>query len=384
MKYSIYCIVFTLTLACNSPKKGEDGNLPSLEISMDTVMIDPGQEILFLNAGLRQSALSEDKKYLYNVNPQEYLIEQINLNSLKFEKKYFFEKEGPNGVGNYVRDFSLISENKLFISAYPKDNILHWQGRKLESIDIIEMGKEHEKLEEADRTFKTISLDPDGSQFASLISNYENKTTFFALINRNNKTFKKLAIPGIEKAKNFEPLLNDGESAMGLGTDRYLLEEGGKIILGTGVSNELYVMDKTSDSLRHITFNSQLTPNEKSGTYPAEVGDWNQFQSYFKEIQEDINFKGPVWDEKKQVYYRFSYQMIFDDNAVKKENQSFPQASGARVYLSVLDKDLNLIAEGTVPELDRYPKFHFAKDSKLWVFENIEDEMGFVRLDVSW
>jgi len=384
MKYSIYSIFIALILACNSQKKGADGDLPTLEISMDTVMIDPGQEILFLNWGLDISALSEDKKHLYNVNPQEYFIEQINLNSLKFEKKYFFEKEGPNGVGNYVRDFSLISEDKIFISAYPKENILDWQGRKLESFDIAEMGKQHKQMEDADRPFKTISLAPDGSQFASLISNYEEKTAFFALINRNNKTFKKFAIPAIEKAKNFEPLLNDGESAMGLGTDRYLMEEGGKIILGTGVSNELYVMDKTSDSLRHITFNSQLTPNEKSGTYPAEVGDRKQFQSYFKEIQEDINFKGPVWDEKKQVYYRFSYQLLFEDNPEQKEKQFFPQPSGATVYLSVLDKELNLIAEGTVPELDRYPGFYFSKDGKLWMFENIEDEMGFLRLDINW
>ncbi|WP_240477961.1 hypothetical protein [Cyclobacterium amurskyense] len=49
-----------------------------------------------------------------------------------------------------------------------------------------------------------------------------------------------------------------------------------------------------------------------------------------------------------------------------------------------MDKELNLIAEGTVPEMDRYPRFHFAKDGKLWLFENIEDEMGFVRFDINW
>tara|TARA_R110002124_G_scaffold223917_7_gene389366 strand:+ start:20389 stop:21201 length:813 start_codon:yes stop_codon:yes gene_type:complete len=268
MKDSIYCIVFALFLACSGQKNGADGALPPLVITMDTVVIDPGEEILFLNGRLRLSALSEDKKYLYNVNLQEYLIEQINLNSLEFEKNYPFEKEGPNGVGNYVRGFSLIIKDKLFISAYPKDNVLDWQGRKLESIDIIEMIKEYEELDEEDRSNKTISLATDGSQFASLISNYRNKTTFFALINRNNKTFKKFAIPGIEKAKNFEPFLDDGESAMGLGTDRYLIKEGGKLILGTGISSELYVMDKDSDSLRHITFNSQLTLTKKAVPIP--------------------------------------------------------------------------------------------------------------------
>jgi hypothetical protein len=383
MKISIYSIILLLAIACSGPKKGESER-PSLEINMDTVVIDPGQEILFLNYGLGLSAVSKDKKYLYNFNPQEYSMEQINLNSLEFEKKHTFEKEGPNGVGDYLRAFSLINEDMLFLSSYPKENIFDWQGKKLESFDIGEMGLEQEQLEEGDRPYKTISLSPNGKHFASLISNYEKKTTSFALIDRDDNTIKKLAIPAIEKAANFEPLLNDGETTVGLGANRYLIEEGGKVILGTSVSNELYVLDKTNDSLQHITFNSQLTPNEKSGTYPPEVADRSQFEGYFKKIQEDINFAAPVWDEKKEVYYRISFQMKFDENAAVPENGFFAPPNGADVYLSVLDEDLNLIAEGTFPEMDRYPGLYFGKDGHLWLFENIEDEMGFVRLNISW
>jgi hypothetical protein len=383
MKISISSIILVFAIGCSSPKEGES-DLPTLEITMDTVMIDPGQEILFLNYGLGLSALSEDKKYLYNINPQEYSIEQINLNSLEFEKKHTFEKEGPNGVGDYLRGFSLINEEMLFFSTFQMENIFDWQGKKLESFDISEMGMDQEQLEEGDRPLKTKSLSSDGKEFASLISNYEKKTTSFALIDRDNKTFKKLAIPAIEKAGNFEPFLNDGETAVGLGANRFLIDEGGKVILGTSVSNELYVLDKTNDSLQHITFNSQLTPNEKSGTYPAEVADRSQFEGYFKKIQEDINFAAPVWDEKKQVYYRISFQMKFDENAAVPENGFFTPPNGADVYLSVLDENLNLIAEGTFPEMDRYPGLHFGKNGKLWLFENIEDEMGFVRLNISW
>ncbi|MDN3687273.1 hypothetical protein [Cyclobacterium jeungdonense] len=49
-----------------------------------------------------------------------------------------------------------------------------------------------------------------------------------------------------------------------------------------------------------------------------------------------------------------------------------------------MDKDFNPISEGELPEINNYPPFHFAKDGKLWLFENIEDEMGFVRMDISW
>ena len=101
---------------------------------------------------------------------------------------------------------------------------------------------------------------------------------------------------------------------------------------------------------------------KKTGTYPKELGDRVQFEDYSRKIYEDINFRNPVWDEKKKVYYRFSFQMKYDDNAKLKEGQEFPQPFGATVYLSILDKELNLIAEGEVPELNNYPPFHFAKD----------------------
>ncbi|GAB3010045.1 hypothetical protein GCM10027284_30680 [Cyclobacterium sediminis] len=384
MKYSAYCFAFCLILACSGPKTGEDGASPSLNITMDTVLINPGQEILYLNSRLRLSALSDDKKYLYNVNPQEYLIEQIDLNKLAFKKIHRFEKEGPNGIGQYFFRFSLIDEDRLFFSTYEHEGIFNWEGKKLKTFNITELGKGQGQLVDEDRPFKTISRTPGGNQFVSLISNFQEKSNSLALIDLDQSTFIKLAIPAIEKAQKFQIILREGQGSAATGLDRYLLKEGDKILVGTEASSELYVMEMESDSLKHITFKSQLTPNEKTGEYPSEVSDRTQFRNYLIKIKEEINFMAPVWDEEKQVYYRFSYQMTYDESKVTDENQFFPQPSGAIVYLSVLDKELNLITEGKVPELSKSPPFHFAKDGKLWLFENIEDEMGFVRLDIKW
>tara|TARA_R110002111_G_scaffold700_3_gene5524 strand:- start:4928 stop:6085 length:1158 start_codon:yes stop_codon:yes gene_type:complete len=385
MKSSFYCITLFIFFACNNQKPASDGDeLPSLEISLETVVIDPGEELLFLNSNLSLSALSEDKKYLYNINSKEYTIEQINLNTLAFEKKYRLEKEGPNEVGHSIHSFSLINEDKLFISTFYNDGIFNWQGEKLESFGIKEIGIGLGILEEGDRPYKTVSIASDGSKFASLIHNFEDKRRSFILIEPANNTIKELPIPAIEKAKNYDVALVEERTLAIVGPQRYLNIEEGKAILGTEASSELYVLDKNADSLRHITFNSRLIPNEKSGTYPPEVSSKNQFLTYALKIQKDISYKAPVWDDKRKVYYRFSFQYIFDENAIPKENQLFLRPIGATVYLSVLDKDFNLVAEGAVPELDRNPSFHFAKDGKLWLFENIEDEMGFVRLDINW
>lgn len=52
------------------------------------------------------------------------------------------------------------------------------------------------------------------------------------------------------------------------------------------------------------------------------------------------------------------------------------------MYISIFDKDLNLLAESLVPELKAPPKRHFMKDGKIWIFENIADELAFIRLKI--
>jgi hypothetical protein len=382
VKNSIYCIFFALFLACSGQKNGADGALPPLEITMDTVVIDPGEEILYLKRRVRVNAISEDKKYLYNVDPLKRSIEQINLNKLALEKKHHFEREGPNGT-EAIWTISLIGDDKLHIINSTNEHVFNWQAEKLESFNITEIGKESEQLEEGYEVHKTISIASDSKQFASLISDHEKKDMSFAIINIEDRTFKKFPVPAIDKARNFEISSNEGGMGSTLSARRYLLKEGGKVLLGTNVSNELYVLDQTNDSLRHITFNSQLNPNEKSGNYPSEVGDLSQFDSYFQKIAEDISYMEPVWDEKKHVNYRMSFRSKFDENATAREGQPF-LPTGYECYISVLDKDLNLIAEDHFQTIDTYPNIYFAKDGKLWLFENIEDEMGFVRLEITW
>ncbi|NHE58879.1 hypothetical protein [Cyclobacterium plantarum] len=57
--------------------------------------------------------------------------------------------------------------------------------------------------------------------------------------------------------------------------------------------------------------------------------------------------------------------------------------SETKVYLTAFDKDLNMLGEILVPQLRKKPARHFAKDGKIWIYEKMEDEMGFVRLAIS-
>jgi hypothetical protein len=224
-------------------------------------------------------------------------------------------------------------------------------------------------LEDTDRPNRILSLSEEGNKFATLLTNFKSKTNSLAIIDANLKTFKKHAIPAVEKASDFEIFLNDDKTYVGMSSYRFLINEGDKIIIGTNVSNEMYMYDQESDSLQLLSYQGPLIPNQKSGTYPAEVSDKAEFLKYRKEILEDINFMAPVWDEKKQVYYRLSFHMKYDESAEIPKEGFFPQASGTEAFISILDKDFNLITEGNFPELNPNPGLHFVKDGKLWIFE---------------
>ena len=83
----------------------------------------------------------------------------------------------------------------------------------------------------------------------------------------------------------------------------------------------------------------------------------------------------PFWDQVGECFYRFSYQelpeVIGGDGGIR-----------SKVYLTVLDKDLNQLGETLLPQLTKRPGKHFAKDGEIWIYENMNDEMGFVRLNM--
>ncbi|SEJ15341.1 protein of unknown function [Cyclobacterium xiamenense] len=383
MKNALILALFLVLVSCQSSgNESESGQ--EFDVQLDTVMIHPGEEILFLNWGLGQAKLTPDKKYLYNFNYQEYSIEKIDLDELKFVRKISLDKEGPNGVGANFRNLEMIGEDRFLFCSYGQDNIVNDQGKKVEQFDLGKLAESSGELEEGDYIQVPLSIGNEGQHFAGMVTNWEKKTAKLVLIDRETNQVTSFPAPEIEKAAKFEIMLNDGEMRMGLGTYRFGKAENGRMIFGTGVGHELYVLEPDTGEFQLVRYASEFLPPGKSGEYPAEVSSQAEMRNVHQKIQSDINFMGPVWDEQKGVFYRISFRMIYDDTQPIPEGRFMREPSGSHVYLTVLDEQFNPIREGKLLAMATYPPFHFAKDGKLWFFENIEDEMGFVRMDISW
>lgn len=80
------------------------------------------------------------------------------------------------------------------------------------------------------------------------------------------------------------------------------------------------------------------------------------------------------------MYYRFSHKEVFEDAST--EAFQFPTATGAEVFLTIFDENLSMLAETEISSISMPPQKHFVKDGKIWMFVNMEDEIGFVRLAI--
>ena len=89
------------------------GYFSNLQFSLDTVVIDPGKEIIFLKNSLFGADKSKDDRYLFNFNIDDHTLEKIDLDELRLEVKLPFEKEGPNGTGQNVGKIKVQNENFL-------------------------------------------------------------------------------------------------------------------------------------------------------------------------------------------------------------------------------------------------------------------------------
>jgi hypothetical protein len=134
--------------------------------------------------------------------------------------------------------------------------------------------------------------------------------------------------------------------------------------------------DTEMDSLFFRSYDSQLTANHKLKNYQLQHESDESFDEEYNRFLQEINFLAPFWDEKNQIFYRFSYQQIPTEDKINAELKW-------KVFLTALDKDLNLIGEIYVPQLTKVPAKHFSKDGKIWIFENIKDELAFQVIEIA-
>jgi hypothetical protein len=379
MKHLYTLIVMGLLFSCSSERNTGERDFAKMRFSLDTVMVDPGEEIINLKNGLFLSVLSSDKKLLYNFDPAKTVFEKINLDRLVLEEKIPFEKEGPNGTGQYLSNISMDNNNQLQLTNYQSTGIFTLKGQKIREIKLLKQVFEGDQLKDGESFAPELFISTDGKKLFGLIRSYTEKGYALGVVDLESNILKRHELEDFSRTQDYHVKLVLSGNAMSIkGVIVRIQEHRGKYLISNEIFNTMVLYDPALDSLSYIRYDNTLTENSKKGNYRKEVDSHQAFSKEINLIEQEINFSAPLWDDDNKIFYRFSYQAKpLDENTEEHAPQKYD------IFLTILDASFKVLGESRLNALSKLPSKPFVKNGKIWLFENIDDELGFVRLTVN-
>ncbi|MDR7131509.1 hypothetical protein J2X69_003873 [Algoriphagus sp. 4150] len=371
----LFPFILAISASCASKEGGENTEAGFIDFSyeIDTVMVDAGDHFFFLNWGLSLSDVSPDRKYLYNLNPDSYLLEIVDLDGLKLKKTVQLEKEGPDGVGApYYRKIQVLENGNICLFGQFKVNIVSEEGKLVNTIDFDQIKIPNYDQKEEEKIGWNSVLSDEGKLFASTLANvdYNKPAKGIVVIDLATDSINYIPMNLFHELKQFE-IIHQVGNAPGIysGESTYLRFIDDNLIISSSAYNEVYDYDTSTDSLSHFSFKATLTENEKIRNFPNQVSSNKEWADAEKAKNEQVSFQAFFKIPEQNIFWRVSTdkdRMIADSVVLKQ-------------VVTFFDDDYKMLKE---QELENFhsSKKPFFKDGMLYSFINLEDEMAFIRL----
>ncbi|WP_339874968.1 DUF4221 family protein [uncultured Algoriphagus sp.] len=363
-KVTLIIFVFLCFSCGKSVEEVKDTNI-DFSYTVDTVMVDSGDGIIYLKRGLNTAALSPDKKMLFNFNPDIPEFEVIDLENLMLDQRIKMEKEGPLGTGD-PRSILISTDGKIFFTSFVDVREFNAQ---LDSMKIYSIPKEKFKGLDADESLDAdFHVTTDGKFLFVPYGpgDFQKARKGFAIIELSRMDIKKVPLDLFERSNEYvRTWIENGniQSQSRETLSYYQLKD--KLIISSHNFNEAFLYDLTTDSLTHKVFTSKLTPNAKKVSERNTGNSFEEMMEITEEAHKQVEFGNFLYDGKSDKLFRFTTDLdrMIGDTATFKN------------VITIFDSDLNQLHEEVV-DFNR-PNFSFFKDGKLWSYVNVEDELGF-------
>ena len=375
MKYLI--ILILLFSACTARKI--EVEYPSVSYSLDTVRINSKDEILDLWGFSSFSDLNFDENSIFSYNSFNHSLDQIDLEKLEFTKRIPLEKDGPNGTGEIFVGFNVLKDDRFFIKSYVESAIFDGTGNLIQKVDWINsIDSNGEKYD--DSPMIQILVDSEDLLVFGLSYDYENIEVNLHVLSVGENKVDRL---NLNSKKSYGDLsIRSARSGNIVGPSIELINQNNKIIISYEFSNEIVYYDYKVKALRFVDYNPTLTPKRVKPPN-ISVGPLEQIIKEIKHFKEQVSYYRPVWDIESKQYFRLSTTTIFSEENKENSKATYGETQEIKVFLTVFDSEFNLLSELEIEELSDFDNDYFIKDGKLWLFINLDDEMGFVRISLN-
>lgn len=378
MKNLIALLSIIALFSCSEKAEKTSSNiLENLSFSVDTVVVDSGEDMFILSHGLGGKVLNNDKSKLLFFENEPFNLVEVDLNNLKLVGKTPFQREGPNGVGpNWLR-FQLGPPGALFVQGYRMQGIFNGAGELIESLNVVPEGIDPELANNFQQLYASAVFDFEKNLIYSQPASETSQKNELYIIDQQTKNVRIEPIPEMEAVKEFAGTLitESGESTMinffGVGTYMYL--ENDQLLIAAGAMSGIYRLDFNTDSLEFVDIQHQAFPKRMTFTVNNSPTDQANFEEDRRKVFEHLNYMEPRWDDTREMYLRLGRKTFLGE---KREDP--PRYE---VFLFAYDADFNVLGETKIDCLDEVPGSYFWKDGKLWNYLNVNDELGFAVID---
>ncbi|MCH7414075.1 DUF4221 domain-containing protein [Belliella sp. R4-6] len=375
MKHLILSIFVLLLFSCSESREKQSGeDYSDFSISMDTVIVDSGEDILMAATNPFGHSSNSDNSSLIFYEGKSAELEIVDLKNLQLLEKKTFEKEGPNGIGQNVYQARWINDNLIAFSDWNKITLADFDGNVQQRIDLSE---DWVKAGLGVTDFLSMmGFSNDGKLMYCSITNFSKINSNIVQVDIENKTTKFIELPEFEKRENFRVSFKNENGGTSMNSPNLSMDKNyDKVIFWTNVINNVYVYDPKTDSLRFEMITNNIFPNEKMGTYVNDVTSNEARAEEINKINQEISFSSLLWDDKNNVYYRFAHQQL---PKIADEPTKY------KTYISIIDESYNVVGEKEITDIiPLVPNAKFVRDGKIYLFLNVDDELGYVRLKIN-
>lgn len=374
--YSLY-FCLCLFFSCNESKDAgspEEGNiLENLTFSVDTVVIDPGEDFINLGFGLGAFDLTKDKKQLLFFENKPLNLITVDLDGLKVLEKNEFDSEGPNSVGSFIGELETGPSQQIFLKGFNAQGIFNTNGELNQDLKIFPDGLDPEYTNDFLKLYGSAIYDFQSKKLYSQPYSEIAKINELWIIDPSSKSMKTYSIPKMKSVSDYYITLTqktaEGTNMMYYGPSDYMDMQNGQLLISGGSMSGFYKLKLGADSIEFVDIKHKTVPNEWNITVINDSPDEAIFRDEQRKIAEQINFMDLKWDETRQLYLRLGKRTFLG------ENRGDPNTY--EIYLFAYDKDFHVLGETKVENLEKVPSSYFWKEGQLWSYVNVEDELGF-------
>lgn len=370
--HSIFLIVFLFVAgACSGPSRNEENSAD--RYAMDTLLIDSGSSIIDLEENLAFSGVSTHGKILFHFDPKALKLQVIDLEAAKIGKEIVFEKEGPNGIGDWHIGFQVLNDSTFALMGDNSFLLIDGDGNLKQKTRIDHLFYSQEDL--IGRWSRSGFLLKDGKIF-TFIDSWGGPSINLMVYDPVNDTYEIKEIPGADNMLSSAYVTYIKKSSFHHYYGFSLMDFSGDLLIHHRTYPEVAVYEVEEDSMQLFdpisAFYSHVPKVEKV----KELNGEKETEAYKKELEKRMSFLTPLWDPESQKLYRWGYKM--NPSTMEREEPEYEN------YLFVMDKEFRVLDEFLIPEVRSKPHRIFLVDGQFYLYQNMEDELGFLRLRLNF